>query len=72
MAYTYKRITIPMSDQEQERLREAARRNCRNPRQQARLLLLQALGLADPPRNEARECANVSQDMAGASPLVQS
>ena len=75
MAYSYKRITIPMSDQEQERLREAARRNYRNPRQQARLILLQALGLADPPdppRNESRECAKVVETTGGALPLVQS
>lgn len=67
MAHSYKRITVPLSDQEQERLRDAARRDYRTPRQQARLILLQALGLADPPdlapKNEG--CA-VALDKSGA------
>ena len=69
----YKRITIPLSSQEQERLRETARKNYRNPRQQARLILLQALGMADtpdPPRKN--EGHAVGHESAGAPLRVQS
>lgn len=69
MQGTY-RVTVPLSQEEFAALSKSAQRELRPIRDHARYLLRGLL--ADPPRNEARECANVSQDMAGASPLVQS
>lgn len=65
------RITVPLSREEFVALRTRASAELRQPRDQARHILRAALltDPPDPPRNESRECANVSQDMAGAFPL---
>ena len=41
----YKLITIPLSDDEQRVLRIAANQECRRPRDHARYILLNALGI---------------------------
>ena len=72
-------ITLHLSPQERAALLSMAIQDIRPPNDQLRYLLVNEAkrrGLLadppDPPRNESRECANVSLDMAGASPLVQS
>jgi hypothetical protein len=42
---SFKRITIPLSEKEQEVLRAAASRACRRPHDHARFIILKALGL---------------------------
>jgi hypothetical protein len=46
---SYTRITVPLSREELNALRDAADREYRHPRDQARYLVRQALGLADKP-----------------------
>ena len=41
------RISVPVTVEERERIREMARQELRTPRDHARYLLRQALGLAD-------------------------
>jgi uncharacterized protein YrzB (UPF0473 family) len=43
---SYKRITIPFSEAEQEKLAKMASQNQRRPKDQARYILLTALGMA--------------------------
>lgn len=44
---TRRRITVPLSDDELQSLRESAQKELRNTRDQARWLLRQALGLEE-------------------------
>jgi len=46
---SYTRITVPLSREELNALRDAADREYRHPRDQARYLVRQALGLAEKP-----------------------
>lgn len=50
---SYKRITIPLSEDEQRLLRMAASRECRRPHDHVRYIVLSALGLTDNSVNEA-------------------
>ena len=71
MQERYTRVTVTLSPDEAAALIQTAQGNFRHPRDQARYMLRSALGLTDPPRNEARECARVAET-GGALPLVQS
>lgn len=51
---SYSRITVPLSREELNALREAADRDYRHPRDQARYLVRQALGLTDKPPSEGK------------------
>jgi len=65
---SYTRITVPLSREELNALRDAADREYRHPRDQARYLVRQALGLADkPPNVEKYSSAGVRQDKTGAA-----
>jgi len=70
------RIIVHLMPEESAALSAMVVQDTRTPRDQLRYLLVSEAkrrGLLtdppDPPRNESRECANVSQDMAGALPL---
>ena len=64
----YNRIMVPFDRDEWVRLRQTAESEMRNPRDQARYLVRQALGLADkPPNGEKHSGAGVRQDITGAA-----
>ena len=64
---SYTRIVVPLSREELNALRDAADREYRHPRDQARYLVRQALGLTD---SEGKyNGAGVRQDMTGAAVL---
>lgn len=51
---SYNRITVPLSEHEEDMLRTAASRACRRPRDHARYIILKSLGLVndDAPKPE--------------------
>lgn len=65
---SYRTMTIVLSDDEVNALRKSAEVDLRRPRDQARYLVRQALGLADKPPNEAKYSgAGVRSDITGAA-----
>ena len=65
----YSRITVSLSREELNALRAAADRDFRHPRDQARYLVRQALGLAESPPSEEKHngAAQVAQLGSGAA-----
>lgn len=70
---SYSRITVPLSREELNALREAADRDFRHPRDQARYLVRQALGLVDKPPSAQKThgAARVAELGSGAGVNVQ-
>lgn len=67
----YRRITVPLGRDEWQRLTTAADQEYRHPRDQARFILRQALGLAEKLPNAGKHNgAEVRQDITGAAVLT--
>jgi len=58
---SYNRITVPLSEHEEQILRIAASKSCRRPQDHARYIILKSLGLVtdDGPSLENSKCASV-------------
>lgn len=68
---SYRTMTIVLSDDEVNALRKSAEVDLRRPRDQARYLVRQALGLAEkPPAATKHNGAEVRQDITGAAVLT--
>ena len=66
---SYRTMTIVLSDDEVNALRKSAEVDLRRPRDQARYLVRQALGLAEKPQTK-HNGAEVRQDITGAAVLT--